>query len=168
MNSTQFRSTTFNLWRGPGHISRRVPGTRCSKSTGAYAPVAPVLTEALDVYVFAIARLDCNFKFWTDLLWKIKWEKIRFSKKFIVSIYIINGLIFPYQIRRVHFAIPLSESIAHVLWMSISISISNRFFRFPKLILANFGLWHSQSQNTCKWPAIFTWIFHLAKLTCLQ
>ena len=28
-------------------ISGGVPGTLCSKSTGAYAPVAPVLTEAL-------------------------------------------------------------------------------------------------------------------------
>ena len=32
---------------GPWNTSGRVPGTRCSKSTGAYAPVAPVLTEAL-------------------------------------------------------------------------------------------------------------------------
>ena len=35
---------------GSWHISGRVPGTRCSKSMGAYAPVAPVLTEALLSY----------------------------------------------------------------------------------------------------------------------
>ena len=32
---------------GSWHISGRVPGTRCLKSMGAYAPMAPVLTEAL-------------------------------------------------------------------------------------------------------------------------
>ena len=37
----------FWFWIGTWHILGRVPGTRYSKSTGAYAPVAPVLTEAL-------------------------------------------------------------------------------------------------------------------------
>ena len=38
---------------GAWHISGRVPGTRYSKATGAYAPLAPVLTEGLH-WVFTI------------------------------------------------------------------------------------------------------------------
>ena len=65
--------------RGGGHISGRVPGTRCSKSTGAYATIAPVLTvmtiiiawDAWSAHLFPVfweKYTKCCFKF-TSLFW---------------------------------------------------------------------------------------------------
>ena len=57
----------FDFWSSAWRISGRVPGTCYSKSTGAYAPVAPILTEALSVddwnhFEAVCFFLDRNFK----------------------------------------------------------------------------------------------------------
>ena len=97
----------FNL-KGTWYISGRVPGTRCSKSTGAYAPVAPVLTEAL-------YYLGNRYTFWSFSMKQEIWHEtsIFFQAKLILM---LNKLLVSLLIILVMFLKISVNGFLRILW----------------------------------------------------